>query len=150
MPRTHQKTCPGPYHSLLTVHEFYIAYFRCRMVTVLELRAEGGRKPPTSRDDSLVVVRVKVEGRKRWKATNESQRLVGGLFGQPEGRGRREMVGYITSADHPQVGPRYLPKNTCRSCTCESRFDYSHGSWRIRVMILDFCRYLWVQKKANI
>ena len=53
-------------------------------------------------------------------------------------------LGHVTSADHPQVGPRYLTKNTCRSCTCKSRSDYSHGSWWIRVMILDFCRYLQV------
>ena len=30
-----------------------------------------------------------VEGRGRWKATNESKRLVGGLFGR--GRGRRDV-----------------------------------------------------------
>ena len=36
--------------------------------------------PPMSRDDSLVVVLGKVEGGGRWKATNESRRLVGGLF----------------------------------------------------------------------
>ena len=44
--------------------------------------AEATRKPPTSRDDSLVVVLGEVEGRGRWKATNESFRLVGGLFGR--------------------------------------------------------------------
>ena len=51
-------------------------------------------------------------------------------------------LGHVMSVDHPQVGPRHLPKNTCRSCTCESGSDYSHGSWQIWVMILDFCRYL--------
>ena len=52
---------------------------------------EGGRKPPMSRDDSLVVVRVKVEGWREMEATNESLRLVGSLFGQPEGGGWRVM-----------------------------------------------------------
>ena len=53
------------------------------------MRAEGGRKPPTSRDDSVVGVLGEVEGGGRLKATNESKRLVGGLFGQ--GWGRREL-----------------------------------------------------------
>ena len=53
-------------------------------------------------------------------------------------------IGPTTSADHPQVGHRYLPKNTCRSCTCESGSHYSHRSRRIQVTILEFCRYLQV------
>ena len=50
--------------------------------------AEGARKPPTSHDDSLVVVLGEVKGRRMWKATNESWRLVGGFLGEVEG-GRR-------------------------------------------------------------
>ena len=36
---------------------------------------------PTSRKDSLVVDRAGFEGGGRWKATNESRRLVGGVMG---------------------------------------------------------------------
>ena len=54
-------------------------------------RVEGDGKPPTSLDDSLAVVLGKVDGGGRWKATNESKRLVGGLFGR--GRGRRDVNG---------------------------------------------------------
>ena len=45
-----------------------------------QIRNEKKKTPLTSRDDSLVVVLGKVEGGGRWKATNESRRLVGGLF----------------------------------------------------------------------
>ena len=44
--------------------------------------AEGCGRPPTSCEDSLVVVLGEVECRGKWKATNESKRLVGGLFGR--------------------------------------------------------------------
>ena len=40
------------------------------------------------------------------------------------------LVGRTTSADHPQVGHRYLRKNTCRLYTCGSGSCYSHGSCR--------------------
>ena len=54
----------------------------------LETRVEGGRKPPTSHHNSLVAVLGKAEGGGRWKATNESRRLVGGGLGE-----QREMDG---------------------------------------------------------
>ena len=40
--------------------------------------------------------------------------------------------------------PRYLPKKTCRSCTCGSRSNYSHGSKWIWIAMSKFCRYLQV------
>ena len=46
-----------------------------------ESRLEGGRKPPTSHDDWLVVFLAGVEGGWMWKPTNESRRLVGGGLG---------------------------------------------------------------------
>ena len=49
---------------------------------------EGCGRPPTSREDSLVVVLGEVECGGKWKATNESFRLVGGLFGRVEGVAR--------------------------------------------------------------
>ena len=47
-----------------------------------------GREPPTSRDDSLVVVESEVEGGGSSKATNEYRRLIGGCLG-----GQREVNG---------------------------------------------------------
>ena len=54
------------------------------------------------------------------------------------------IIGHTMSADHPQVGHRYLPKNTHRSCTCESGSHYSHETWQIQMTIVDFCRYLLI------
>ena len=56
--------------------------------------------------------------------------------------------GFTMSAGNLQVCRRHPVKNTCRSCTCSSGSDYSHGSWQIQVLIFDFCRYL--QIPANI
>ena len=56
----------------------------------------------------------------------------------------RDGIGLTTSAGDPQVGRRYLVKNTCRSCTCGSGSVYSHGSSQIQVLILDFRRYLQI------
>jgi hypothetical protein len=52
-------------------------------------------KPPTSRDDSLVVVRTEVEGGgRKWKATNVSLRLVGGRLAGVEGGRGKDLCSY--------------------------------------------------------
>jgi len=52
------------------------------------------------------------------------------------------LVGHTTSAGDLQVYTGYLPKKTCRSCTCSSGSKLSHGSKQIRVAVAGTHRLL--------
>ena len=54
--------------------------FSILMFFKMETTVEGCGKPSASCDDSLVIISGEVESRRGWKATNESRRLIGGLF----------------------------------------------------------------------